>query len=687
MSGTHLYYNGVMLRDCELRSFEQSIERDQSGTDVLFNRFRITVASTLVSLHSTDPNASPQVPAGDPIERQPLSTIALEDAINGESVVDRLIEVRRRLHEPRRDFWFGLNAVTNQPLQPGEPPHDTPDENYPYRIVLAATGVPTYADRTTDGVPVVEGFIGSFDGPTEIERSRVLDVDNGPKPMSVSIEQIFGGRAMRVVFTIEVCRLLCGEDLSPSHHPVRDNVRVEGIISNRWSITESLNENWETTHTIDGVLRVSDQRYKAMAMRLLVTPALFPYAALISREYGVDTTGLVLKYRCALKEEGYAPPPGVIQWSGSYTESTTIANSQRIGELQVKVRSVHAEPAGFSRREAMLVALHDIARSRIAGMNILAPFNDAGEQNAQDRATAILQKIAITETLGKPEMTLRATVLHVDDDMSLWRVRVEQLGTPMVIQGYDHRWWPAPPIWSWDDEAPPGYVDLGNRFDQYYQDPCSQWHAMPRGVKHLDNPASLQGDEVPMQFMAYQLGDVDPDVGLNHQPAIRGLHHSWSSAQLSDATYYTWEGDDTYDTAQGVAHLPLSTQRNASNGTQTAVAIQLHAPIQRRRFTMIATRANRDPEIPYAAPVLDDKVSPVEYLLARQLVAEAIELQADGVTTLHGVKVVYEYGLSRPVGLLASETYRRPSSPRDLSTPDAVALNPSLVETHGNIER
>ncbi len=48
MAGTDLYYNGVLLQDCQIREFVQDIEYDESGSDPLYSRFRISVSSTLV---------------------------------------------------------------------------------------------------------------------------------------------------------------------------------------------------------------------------------------------------------------------------------------------------------------------------------------------------------------------------------------------------------------------------------------------------------------------------------------------------------------------------------------------------------------------------------------------------------------------------------------------------------------
>ena len=77
-----------------------------------------------------------------------------------------------------------------------------------------------------------------------------------------------------------------------------------------------------------------------------------------------------------------------------------------------------------------------------------------------------------------------------------------------------------------------------------------------------------------------------------------------------------------------------------------------------------------------------------ERLLHHTLVAQNAELQSDGVTLLHSLKIVYHYGLARPVGShgSTSDKYRRPSSPMDLSRPELMKIDPMVIQTVGTIE-
>ncbi len=56
-------------------------------------------------------------------------------------------------------------------------------------------------------------------GQSLIDAATVADVDNGPKPIHVSVDSILGGRSMQVTFEIEVCRKLCGRAITEENDP------------------------------------------------------------------------------------------------------------------------------------------------------------------------------------------------------------------------------------------------------------------------------------------------------------------------------------------------------------------------------------------------------------------------------------------------------------------------------------
>ena len=191
----------------------------------------------------------------------------------------------------------------------------------------------------------VSGYYTGKD--TSIYRRDVIDCDSGPKTSNVRVLKIDGGRAFRVQVTIEVCRFIKAKETDSDIPPARDAAKVEGVMSNRWSIRESLDEEWKTAIAVEGVLIVSDHRYKADSMRLMTSTHLIPYAKLTGREFYVSEDGLTLQYRYNMQERGPAPPKLIVDWDGTFTERSD-QSAITVSVYNAKVKGVVSPPNGWT---------------------------------------------------------------------------------------------------------------------------------------------------------------------------------------------------------------------------------------------------------------------------------------------------------------------------------------------------
>lgn len=507
MSGTHLYYNGVLLQDCETKEFIQEIEMDESDTDVMYSRFRITVVSRIVSIDDPDltyevdefkqtqHDAAVKVPAPGPGK--------YEAAESKFEAIDQLRIAQARLQEPRKDFWLAVNGTRKD--NPAAPtplnPSTSESPSTGYRIVLAATG--DY-DHHSDAISVEypEFIRGMSDSESEqftnAARIEHIDCNEGPKPRAVNVS-IIGGRYLTAQFTIEVCLSICRGVPSGTVPPVRDARKVKGVISNKWSVTENLDTNFCTTHNIEGVLVVSDHRYKAMGMRTMVHPGLFPYAKLEGRQFAVDRTGKKLAYQFTIKEVGAAPPRGIVDWDGTYTESSAMGTANQFGTLTAKVRGTVKLPPGQTRQQQRLVMLRllfTIVQSRLTGIN--AQWNPLPGNNA---TTTLLKEATVSENLKEPVMEIRVNVMHSGGALNDYNLRLENMGKPLPIATYDDRWWPLPDFFQFDTANENAEEDDvwwgGSYFEQYFQGPCNLWHSTPRGAKTDEIPLATEVEDPP----------------------------------------------------------------------------------------------------------------------------------------------------------------------------------------------
>lgn len=702
MAGTHLFYNGVLLRDCDLQGWRQEIVRDESNTDVLYSKVTLTAESTLINLFNPAAPPSEQLPIGG--IAAPLTTIAIPKVVS-ENVVDRYHEIQWRLQETRKDFWLALNGVTKLAMPAaGVNPDADYQNNGSYRVVMAATGL------TTDDLKAIEADpdadLGKVSGwndfglgtpNIDIERKKVIDLNNGPRPISAEVVKVLGGRSLRVRFTIEICRCFCKprdenyEDTSLP--PVLDATKVVGVISNRWSLTELTDENWKTEHQIDGRLVVSDVRYKPHAMRLVVTPKLFPYAKLTNRTYASDRTGLSLAYKFTIKETGPAAPDGITNWSGTYSERHA-TGGKKLGDVSVRVTGLtnptlaapnSADPMQ-EHKSKLLAFAYRIAQSRIRWKALLQALPGS------DPNLITLVDMLVIEAMHEPTLDLRISVMYADaapaggmlsDEMGL---RLKNMGRSMaedvagVQPGYDPKWWPAPEPFPWDiASARQESIDeeYGTYFDCYFQTPCSEWHSMPRGAIP---PVDDDPQPIVLLSQAPPIGTLPPGEPI--PPAQQG----WADGQTTHA-YIQADIDTKYSINSGKVQLPLSKARTGvSSGLppQTCTVIKLHAGLAQRVITMVATREGDWPKVPAPqATVQNGDI--VETYLDGEILPNTPKLLKDGKSFVYSMQIRWVYAMSRLPNQSGDKLFAA-SNPMDRTTPARNQVALSNYFDYGNIE-
>jgi len=597
MSGTTLWYNGVVMRDCETQSFEQSVQFDESGTDVLFSRFRIRVASTLTAVHYS----------GTPFGI---------DTQSGLTAVQRMQDIQARLWSPRQDFWFTVDGSV-----PDEKLGGTPQN----AALLTATG------QTSGAMLIHPGFpdLGS------IGRSTVVDPDNGPKPKNVSIQQIFGGRAMRVSFDIEVCRRLClsNYDLPPIEFgPVVGNANV---LSNRWMLEESKGETWVTTRAFSGTLRVVNASFWPHLMRFLVIPPLLNGYRRMRQSFTDDPTGLVLKYRVEDQQAEAAPPWPAVDWKAHHAETASGPNGSILsGEISVRLTG----PPGVDKVQ-LIASAGKVAVDRISG---LAPTWEGPNRISH---STIIKSASIVNILNEPTIELRVQAQYTDfDEGRALAMRVEQMGEPLTtltgtdpyeIEGYDPRKWPVP--LPFDSPTPAG------TFACYLQNPCSIWHGFPGGTLPGSNPPAIRPPERPSGYPDQSEIETYPTPLPDDQTYLRPYTPSDPKNDIYNFPYSFIDLQQKYRTATGWVQLPYA----GTDADKDALLVKLHGRITRRVLVMEASRDGRMPTVPQLVEDSIDVNGTREVLEYFDFDIKAPELLADGAGRRYAVRAEYSYLLEK----------------------------------------
>lgn len=611
---TTLYYNGVWLRDCETKLFDQKIQYDESRTDVIYSSFRIMVTSTLVAHLDSLPDHSSSI-------KTPPSNF------NAGSTPIQLDKLSRLLNEKGKRFYFYNKGAARGFTPPGSDSE----------MILIATG------QEESGATI--NLHPEYPGVNVFPAVNFIDVNNGPKPISVKVEQIYGGRSMRVSFEIEVCRKLCPNGFTDSYpvgEPSGIISQTDNVLNNRWYITESKDANWLTTRTIQGTLRVSNKNTLPHLMRYVVVPSLLKGYQRTNQSFATDPTDLVLKYRIEDKQRHEAPPAPAIDWSGEYVEAAGKHGAHQTAELRIRLTG----PPGVDK-QALLGAAGRIAKQRFFGM----------QKDPSDPALNFkghLESSGIVDVIGEPVIELRIRYFFAEptaDNEDALRLRVGRIGEPLQIDGYEPDVWPVP--LPYDNESLAGVLGC------YLQHPCSSYHAIPvypygeKEAQSQNRPATEDVDD--------EKYDGDARLYPTQSPFGFDKLKIDQEEQFSGFPYTFIDIRTRYNTESGVINLPLATTE-PSNG-RSSVAVKLHAGKSERVFMMEATRVGRVPSIPIPSDVVTDPNGVIETLTNSKIELHAPENKTDGFSQEYRVLAEFTYAMSRP--LTTAEKLRLAVNPTD----------------------
>lgn len=671
---TTIVYNGVALRDCETKLFEQDVQYDESNTDVMYSRFRIRVASHLVSYQGATNNS---------LGKTQFGIDSFEGLYSKTTAAQRHHDIQARLSEARGDFWMLIDNMITQQDGGGAP--ETLDQPlliaagkaYDEEIVTASiggAGGTFYSDVSNTPLYMpVHPFSGNADTPEygsgTIAKWKVLDCENGPKPKHVAITQVFGGRGFRVEFEIEVCRKLCKDDFQDEAPVVfgGDINSSNYVLSNRWYLDESKDDDWFTTRTLQGTLRVAHASYWPHAMRLLCLPKLLKGYKRVRQSFVSDPTDTILKYRIEDRQAHAAPPYPAVKWSGHHAETASGPGGQlRHSEIHIRLHG----PPGCNKME-LIAAAGKVAVHRINGL--------AFERDANGRiidASTVLENASIVDVLDQPIIEVRAQVKRNDQNQfRALGIGITEMGKgmdglagdssvlPYKVDGYDPRVWPVP--LAYDSDTPAGV------FNCYLQHPCSVWHDLPGGLAPNDT-----GEPTPVRPGSGESGLPDAKEYPVDQEIPYDTTDRNDSSDLLAFPYTFIELSNRYETDAGWMATPLASVDPAAQ--RTASLIRLHGSVTRRILTLVATRNAKWPTIPTMQEQLTDPNGIREVLQRTEITSKAPELTASGSGRMVSVEVKYTYLMERAPRL--NEKLRVGSTPLDLFSPDSNWIDLSLTQ-------
>jgi len=619
-----LYYNGISLKDCVVKRFQQEKIYDESKTNPRYDRFIITVECTVVEKAQMD------IGVGSQYGENHFAYVPDVIWEHGNGDVYRVL--RSRLTQPRKDFYLVFGAQ---------------GDNAPIDV----TG--RYTALVATGEDYVDGSDTMPNDPVEptltLPRANVLDQEVGPHVLDFACEQIWGGKALRVSATFKVCRRQCESIDDTNPVPDDDWIRRDAsnvILSNTWRMTESKNSEWKTTRTIEGEIKTYNRNFVQLHRQMLLPPLLKGYKR-VSQNYASDEQGTLMRYTLVDEQAYAAPPAPAIDWSCQHTESTTAMGANQVANFVINLKG----DLDVDKR-ALIAAAGKVLSLRVV---------DLRQQSSNDQQySTIIRELALVDQVDAPEITLRATVKYTTSQYTWLAMRIDSMmgGPAGNLQGedisdgypeYDAKSWTTP--LAYDSTSPQGLLQ------NYLQNPCSTWHGMHG--KYQDplvyrSEGSLEPavvDRYPVQL----LPSLERDQVEWLKPDSPGNQLDNDKYNVYQFPYTSYSFVTTWETSLGKMHLPLSGYSSSSQEpSDSATVLAMNSGITRLFYEIEATRYGRYPVVPQFNDEIEDENGITFRLLDRKIAMRPAEITADGRSKIMGIGVSLVYGATKTIAANAT---------------------------------
>lgn len=455
-------------------------------------------------------------------------------------------------------------------------------------------------DRLEDRKPLQ--FIQ--DGTVVIESNLRMDANNGPRVVRKSIKPM-GRNSAKVIVTFEVSRVVCTETPSP-------------VVGNRWQVIDEVDDQWRTTRTWRGKLRLCNAVQNPQSFRHLVIPQLSDGFQRVRMHFASELNALELSYEVVDRQllGDAAPLPG-LNMQGTHTEAMDRNGAFSNGEVFVRLDG----PPGTDRQVMIAQAI------RIIGSKVQA-------DKFRNSANWQWLELVITDHFGPNicAVDARARVMRaVEGDGAVFRLGnmvLETLGKPLDLGGDYVNFRTVPP-----SAYPCTNVGL---FACHLQSACVDDHAMPQ------NAARLDADDRSPGTSSYE----KPTVTYDPSGSPLEITSPGYSDEQKSAMYTFTSIEWIVSINDGYVQLPYGDALPDSN--DTIANIRLNQPTAKVTMKMAVERVGDWPTIPARKKFKDQNgitYTPLQYSPNFR----PREQQGDG-RPLHVVDVFAVFSLSRAPG-------------------------------------
>lgn len=453
------------------------------------------------------------------------------------------------------------------------------------------------------------------------------DVDNGPKPRTVNLEYIASDQLFRVRFAIECAKVECITATSPF---------PQGVLNNRWGITESMDSNFKTTRTIRGKVRISNSLAQNLhALRPMVTPTLESGFRRDNFEFAALPNGLEADYTIVDKQVAVAAPWPATSLRATFEESNE-SNINCFSQIGVRLEG----PPNADKRLMMARAVQ-IAEARLGDFAAFGNVNDM---------TTMIESIAFAEEIGEDnaiEFRARLRRVVAGDGASAFIGNLpagtfgQKLVLPPIPTNYDPGASVVPASWGYNPADPqnasrnPAAVLFA--LACYLQSPCNPIHGM------------LQGSSLVQGSIPAQSGAPSQVVASSTQVASLAKWKPVSrlSADAQANLYFSAKSVSVYEHAPRRVALPIAGDVSQLSAPATAF-VSLGRGQVVRKITVDGERIGGPPKMPIPLDSYNEAPGNAAVLIHHHVELFPPTLSVDGAKQVHRARGYYCYALTRP---------------------------------------
>jgi hypothetical protein len=472
-----------------------------------------------------------------------------------------------------------------------------------------------------------------------------LDVNNGPRGTLMAITQITGDNIFRVEAEFEVCKVECDDKGQAQNN-------TEGVLSNRWSSVDDIDENWYTVRTHQGRLRMASANFSPHDFRNLVVPGIPKGMKRAKMTFVASPDGLALDYTITDREVAFSAPAPATSWAIRHTQSTA---DEILGVAMIDIELTGDR---YVDKKSLVILAYAIIEAKCIGEIVADPNNANGKQY-------LIEEMSFTDIIGDVSAVhatarvkqMRLAPQGADGRLGNIQFSMGQLGKVIdenVLEGYNYG------RSRFSGEEPPlsGPIDLVGLFRCYLQNPCNDEHLIgPEKASTPEGPRD-DGDSPEVEAVIADGFDVtdDPYASPEHLEAI------YTSYQI-ESLYHT----DYLKAAMPIARETQPYEPGVGGGPlgpdePTCKVVTLGPGVMKRTLRISGERVGAWPQMPEPADYTDAN-GVTAHLMEHKCLPGTTRISAIG-QKIYRASAEYIYALTRI--LRPNEQWRVGANPWDV---------------------